>query len=203
MTRNYRWNIQRKFHGEWIFHDICRDTRGIKWRNAKCNRNARDLIAKRLSFSILKTKKKTDIGKSRLLREGEKERKREKEKKKSWFAGSSEFDVNVLGNRNVGRKEGRWVRNGGHLEDKASVLVEKAGRWIGTRCNVCERMAEKEVEKKAGLSEWNGARRWTGGLRGAVKKMATKKVKLTRARPGKKTRYDRPFIRSSTNVTYG
>lgn len=50
-------------------------------------------------------------------------------------------------------------------------------------------MAEKEVEKKAGLSEWNGARRWTGGLRGAVKKMATKKVKLTRARPGKKTRY--------------
>lgn len=106
MTRNYRWNIQRKFHGEWIFHDICRDTRGIKWRNAKCNRNARDLIAKRLSFSILKTKKKTDIGKSRLLREGEKERKREKEKKKSWFAGSSEFDVNVLGNRNVGRKEG-------------------------------------------------------------------------------------------------
>lgn len=86
-------------------------------------------------------------------------------------------------------EKGRWVRNGGHLEDKASVLVEKAGRWIGTRCNVCERMAEKEVEKKAGLSEWNGARRWTGGLRGAVKKMATKKVKLTRARPGKKTRY--------------
>lgn len=123
------------------------------------------------------------------------EREREREKEGS-IRGIErvEFDVNVLRNRNVGRgcKMGpKWRPLGGN---KASVLVEKAGRWIGTRCNVCERMAEKEVEKKAGLSEWNGAGRWTGGLRGAVKKMATKKVKLTRARPGKKTRYGRPFI---------
>lgn len=203
MTRNYRWNIQRKFHGEWIFHDICRDTRGIKWRNAKCNRNARDLIAKRLPFSILKTKKKNRHRKIEAFkrgRGGEKERKRRVDSRDRASSMSTFWETGMWGER---KGKGRWVRNGGHLEDKASVLVEKAGRWIGTRCNVCERMAEKEVEKKAGLSEWNGARRWTGGLRGAVKKMATKKVKLTRARPGKKTRYDRPFIRSSTNVTYG
>lgn len=117
MTRNYRWNIQRKFHGEWIFHDIYRDTRGIKWRNAKCNRNARDLIAKRLPFSILKKKKKKkkngcENGKSRLLRE----------RRKSWFAGSSESDVNVLRNRNVGRK-------GGGSEMAATWRIKRAFWW--------------------------------------------------------------------------
>lgn len=50
-----------------------------------------------LDFSE-KKKKRAGVERSRLLRE------RKRERRKDRFAGSSEFDVNVLRNRNVGRR---------------------------------------------------------------------------------------------------
>ena len=99
------------------------------------------------------------------------------------------FDVNVLRNRSTRRGRGRRERQRGPemaatSRIKRNVFVQSSkARWIGTRCNVCERIAEKESEKKPWLNEWNGAGRWTRGLRGAVKKMATKKANRTRVRP--------------------
>lgn len=102
MTRNYRWNIQRKFYGEWIFHHIYRDTRGIKWRYAKCSRNARDLIAKRLPFSILKKKKKkTDVGKSKLLRERKRRKSRDRASSMSTF-----WETGECGEKGRGKEGG-------------------------------------------------------------------------------------------------
>lgn len=125
MTRNYRWNIQRKFHGEWIFHDICRDTRGIKWRNAKCNRNARDLIAKRLLFSILKTKKNRHrkIEAFKRGRGGEKERKREKEE---LIRGIERVRCQRFGKQECGEK-GRGKEGGSEMA--ATWRIKRAFWW--------------------------------------------------------------------------